>query len=104
MREITSEQYELIIDALASVRVQYLSPAGLEKDILLTHLISQLNNFKHPDFNITFGGGTSLIKNHAIINRLSEDLDFKISTKNYMRPAVPKSKLRALHAEIQKKY
>ena len=43
-----------------------------------------------------------MIKNHAIINRLSEDLDFKISTKNYMRPAVPKSKLKALDAEIQK--
>ncbi len=101
MKEITEDQYELIIDAIASKTVRYLSPAGLEKDLLLTDLLNHLSKFRDLNFKITFGGGTSLTKNHEIINRLSEDLDFKISSNEYLRLASPRSHLRTLHKAIQ---
>lgn len=50
----------------------------LEKDILVTRAISLIANLSAPKAKLVFCGGTCLSKAHQAIQRMSEDIDFKI--------------------------
>jgi len=41
-------------------------------------VLKKIHEFSYPDFEIIFSGGTALSKAHGIIQRFSEDLDFRI--------------------------
>ena len=62
MKDITPFQYELIVDAFASGDIHCLSPADIEKDILLTELLRHLVKFEDATFNITFGEEQVLVE------------------------------------------
>ena len=68
-------------DAIAEVDrlgLSKLPPAIFEKDLLITQVLGLLNTFNWGQFSIVFCGGTSLSKGHKLIQRMSEDVDFKI--------------------------
>lgn len=50
----------------------------LEKDMWLTYLLQELSTFQNDNAKIVFCGGTSLAKAHCVMDRMSEDADFKI--------------------------
>ena len=69
-------------DAIAEVDrlgLSELSAAIFEKDLLITQVLDLLKTFNNwGQFSIVFCGGTSLSKGHKLIQRMSEDVDFKI--------------------------
>ncbi len=77
MKSISQAQYELINEAVSTGQSRY-SPQALEKDLLLTDLLKSLNPLRDEVALLVFGGGTSLNKAFGILNRMSEDLDFKL--------------------------
>ena len=53
----------------------------IEKDYYVTQVIHALSNTENEYFRLVFAGGTCLAKAHKIVNRMSEDVDFKIQFK-----------------------
>lgn len=51
------------------------------KDYYVTLVIQELTRIQDSYFDLIFQGGTSLAKGHRVINRLSEDIDFRIALK-----------------------
>lgn len=54
------------------------NPAFIEKDWYVVKLIQSLSNTEFNGYKPVFAGGTSLSKGYGLIERFSEDLDFKI--------------------------
>ncbi len=50
----------------------------LEKDWHVTQVLAFLSRLDHPGFEIVFSGGTALSKAHRLIQRFSEDIDFRV--------------------------
>lgn len=66
-------------DAMEEVAVHMgIQEAFVEKDWYVTQIISLLVQNPYADFTITFTGGTSLSKAHKLIERFSEDIDFRV--------------------------
>lgn len=57
--------------------------AFVEKDWYVTHIIGLLVQNPYADFTIVFTGGTSLSKAHKLIERFSEDIDFRIVVPSF---------------------
>lgn len=53
----------------------------IEKDYYVTQVIHALSGIENEYFRLIFCGGTCLAKAHKIVNRMSEDVDFKIQIK-----------------------
>lgn len=87
------EQKELI--ELASLELN-ISQFAIEKDIYVTQALEILSEIEDDNFYLIFQGGTCLAKAHQIINRMSEDCDFKIGLKDSMRSASKSSLRQAL--------
>jgi len=50
----------------------------IEKDWLAMRLMAAITKIKHEGLQLVFSGGTSLSKGYGLIQRFSEDLDFKM--------------------------
>lgn len=59
-----------------------LSRFVIEKDLYVTKAISIVSDISHPLYDLIFQGGTSLAKAHRIIERMSEDCDFRMRFKD----------------------
>ncbi|MBK9984024.1 MAG: nucleotidyl transferase AbiEii/AbiGii toxin family protein [Saprospiraceae bacterium] len=57
-------------------------PVFLEKDWHVSRIVDALSQLKDDKFTIVFCGGTSLLQGHRLINRFSEDADFRIINKD----------------------
>ena len=55
-----------------------ISEAFIEKDWFVTQVIKILVDNPYLDFSIVFTGGTALSKAHKLIERFSEDIDFRV--------------------------
>jgi len=100
MRSISAEQAKLITAAVNEGKTVY--PAGaLEKDLHLTQILRILSSTSNKDLTLNFGGGTSLIKAFAIMNRMSEDLDIKVTSLIEMSKSELRRKLKALKRSIE---
>ncbi len=55
--------------------------AFVEKDWYVTQLISVIAAFDYKDVQMVFTGGTALSKAHKLLERFSEDIDFRIIYK-----------------------
>src|SRR5579872_5288082 len=53
----------------------------IKKDYYVTLAIQALTHVKDEYFDLIFQGGTSLSKGYQVINRLSEDIDFRVVIK-----------------------
>jgi len=77
MKTITKHEFDLIADARNEGRTS-LPPGMFEKDLLLTEVLRTLTNTDTDDIELIFCGGTCLSKAHRLIDRMSEDVDFKL--------------------------
>ena len=103
MKKISQQQAELIV-AASNEGLTDFPPAALEKDILLTEVLFAIQNNNLYESNLlqpVFGGGTSLIKGFSIIRRMSEDLDFKIISRNQDPANLNKPELGLLRDSIR---
>lgn len=77
MRGIDARQRDLIQDVVNEGLSPY-SISALEKDLHLGFILDRLrlNHAELPD--LVLCGGTSLVKGHKLIARMSEDMDFKV--------------------------
>ena len=77
----------------------------IEKDYYLTQVIQALADIKNNYFSLIFVGGTALAKAHRLINRMSEDCDFRIQmsaeaeslSKSQFKSQLKKFRQEALH-------
>ncbi len=53
-------------------------PAMVEKDWHVAQVLAFLSDHHFPGFEIVFSGGTALSKAHGLIQRFSEDVDFRV--------------------------
>lgn len=71
-----SDNLELFKGIASELQV---NEAFIEKDQYAMGLIADLAEISNPKIQLVFAGGTSLSKAHGLIERFSEDLDFKVS-------------------------
>jgi predicted nucleotidyltransferase component of viral defense system len=81
MKTLTTEQRELIDAVVAERDIGQLTAAILEKDIHVTDVLKILADIRHDHLELVFCGGTCLSKAHGLIQRMSEDLDFKMALR-----------------------
>ena len=65
-----------LIEAIAAERV--VDASLVEKDWYAIRIIAVIAKDKHPTMRLVFSGGTSLAKRYGLIQRFSEDIDFKV--------------------------
>jgi hypothetical protein len=65
-----------IIEEVAQIKG--ISEAFVEKDWYVTQVIKLITGITFQDFALVFTGGTALSKAHGIIQRFSEDIDFRV--------------------------
>ena len=65
-----------IIEEVAQIKG--ISEAFVEKDWYVTQIIKSITCINFQDFALVFTGGTALSKAHGIIQRFSEDIDFRV--------------------------
>ena len=90
-------------DCLVEVRradLSPLDPAILEKDLLVTRVLRLLSDFDWNMFSIIFCGGTSLSKGYGIIDRMSEDIDFKVQIPPQWTRSKSRRELRGLRERL----
>lgn len=66
-----------LIEAVSQVKFG-ISESFIEKDWFVTQIIKLLTENQYLDYAIVFTGGTSLSKAHKLIERFSEDIDFRV--------------------------
>jgi len=65
-----------IIEEVAQIKG--ISEAFVEKDWFVTRVIKLITSTNFQDFELVFTGGTALSKAHRLIQRFSEDIDFRV--------------------------
>ncbi len=88
---------------LTAERLGLQEPAVIEKDLYVTQAISVLQGVVNETFKLIFQGGTALAKAHKLIQRMSEDCDFRIAYRQLnqtMAKDVQRKKLRAYRYDL----
>lgn len=98
MRTISAEQRRLIDDAIGELSLA-LSPAILEKDILVTEVLRAISQIALPGLTLTFSGGTCLAKAYQLLERMSEDIDLRLVIDN--QDSLSRSALRRTLSELR---
>lgn len=62
----------------AAFECDKIDPAFMEKDWLVTQVIGLIASIRHESIEVVFSGGTALSKAHKLLNRFSEDVDFRV--------------------------
>lgn len=73
-----TEQERQLINAVVAEGLTRLSAGVVEKDLVVTKILRSLARADMLGFLVVFCGGTCLSKAHGLIQRMSEDLDFKV--------------------------
>lgn len=60
--------------------IKNINPAFVEKDWYAVQILNKVYEFSYPGFEIIFSGGTALSKAHNIIQRFTEDVDFRVQS------------------------
>ena len=101
MISITENDYEAILEVCREgAVVGRLDPSILEKDVLITQVLGLLQRFNWDEFSIVFCGGTSLSKGYRLIDRMSEDIDFKIVVPPCLTRSQSRKRLGKLHRSL----
>lgn len=80
-----------------------LEEAVIEKDYYVTQVIHVLSNLENEVFRVVFCGGTCLAKAHKLVQRMSEDVDFKVQlkiTENFSKSRL-KKELKDFRSQIR---
>ncbi len=73
---------ELTQQIEATAKLLNIDEYVIEKDYFLTNAIRNVINVNNENYRLIFQGGTSLSKAYNIINRMSEDSDFRVELIN----------------------
>jgi hypothetical protein len=65
--------------------IMSIEPSYVEKDWFVTQIIALLAGADYGDFKLVFTGGTALSKAHSIINRYSEDIDYRVMSPKHLQ-------------------
>lgn len=98
MKTISDDQQRLIDDAIGELSLA-LSPAILEKDILVTEALRAISQVNLPGLALTFCGGTCLSKAYQLLERMSEDIDLRLRLEN--QDGLSRSALRRVLSELK---
>lgn len=80
MKQLSRADAELLSDLRqADDKLGRLPEAMLEKDVFITEATLALAQLSDREIGVIFCGGTSLSKAHRLIERMSEDVDFKLA-------------------------
>ena len=60
--------------------VKGINPSFVEKDWWVVQLVRAINAVQQDGFAVIFSGGTCLSKAHSLLQRFSEDVDFRVVT------------------------
>lgn len=66
-----------LIEAIAADLV--VDASLVEKDWYAMHITAAIAQVRHLTMRLVFSGGTSLSKGYGLIQRFSEDVDFKVA-------------------------
>ena len=77
-----------------------LDPSILEKDLLITEVLGLLAEFEWGEVRPVFCGGTSLSKGYGLIQRMSEDIDFKLVLPDRWSKSQTRKQLSALRQRL----
>ncbi len=78
MHKISHHHPDLILEVSNALGIE--DQGFVEKDLFVTQAIGIIHDLENEYFKPVFAGGTCLAKAHKIIHRISEDIDFKITT------------------------
>lgn len=82
MRKVLMLNKKDLHELIATTRQHInLREAFIEKDYYVTQVIHTLSNLENEIFRVIFCGGTCLAKAHKLVQRMSEDVDFKVQLK-----------------------
>jgi hypothetical protein len=99
MKTISPAQCGAVEEALR-LGLTDLAPSILEKDLLITEVLGMLAAFDWGEIQAVFCGGTSLSKGHGVIQRMSEDIDFKLALPTSWSRSQARRKLSACRNEL----
>jgi predicted nucleotidyltransferase component of viral defense system len=69
----------LPLDLIESLQFDFgIEPVFIEKDWYTQHILGVIAKFESDEFQPVFSGGTSLSKGYRLIQRFSEDIDFRM--------------------------
>lgn len=91
----------------ATANILDLPESVIEKDYYVTQVIQALSSIENEYFRLVFCGGTCLAKAHKIVQRMSEDVDFKIQRKpttNDFSKSHMLRELKAFRLELQSNF
>jgi predicted nucleotidyltransferase component of viral defense system len=75
----------LDVDTLNEIATELgVNVSFIEKDWYACQALKAVSSIENEKFTIIFSGGTSLSKAHGLIQRFSEDLDFRCRYNNDM--------------------
>lgn len=90
-----------VIDELVATNDFVLHPAVLEKDTLVREAVLAVADVgKRKGCELVFCGGTSLSQAHQVIQRMSEDVDFRIVVPNGLSNGQKRKLLSAVKHEL----
>ncbi len=98
MRRVDANQRDLILDVVNEGLSPY-SVSALEKDLHLSVILERLLSSGVELPGLVLCGGTSLVKGHRLISRMSEDMDFKV----VVGPDCSKNQKSLFLSELKKK-
>jgi hypothetical protein len=99
MKTISPAQRGAVDEALL-LGLTDLAPSILEKDLLITEVLGLLADFDWGDMQPVFCGGTSLSKGHGVLERMSEDIDFKLVLPEGWSRSQARSQLSGLRQQL----
>jgi hypothetical protein len=99
MKTITEQEHNLILDVTGE-GLTPLPAAALEKDLLVTEILQRMQPLDTGEIKLVFCGGTSLSKAHRLIERMSEDIDFKVIVPEGLSRSVRSKQLSRLKNQL----
>jgi predicted nucleotidyltransferase component of viral defense system len=99
MKTISTEQLSAVVE-VDQLGLCELNPSILEKDLLITDVLGLLAAFEWGEVQPVFCGGTSLSKGYGLIQRMSEDIDFKLVLPEAWSPSQSRRELRELRHRL----
>jgi predicted nucleotidyltransferase component of viral defense system len=95
-----SPQLQASIEEFSASGATYFPKQILEKDLVISEILFGVSRVNTSDLTILFGGGTSLVKSRALMDRLSEDVDLKVSATIDFQRSELRRKLRDVRRDL----
>ncbi len=98
MKRINDLQRLQVLDLINELELG-ISEFALEKDFMVTDILAAIAAINNPDFELIFCGGTCLSKAYGLLERVSEDVDFKATPKSL--EVLTRSKIRTSMSKLK---